>query len=362
MSKVRLNLQEIFKPKMSILEKIVSVCLVSTVVAFTMGERAAISVGANASMDSNQTSSLGQEKTLGLCETNGLAVRIYDKDNQLLMRGFNRKLSHIWMNHTPIVLSVAEQSIEYINRLGELNTVVNIDQQTKQCSIQVEGRQIERGKVLLDSQDRAVLGNVTYRARIGLPPGSVIKTQLLDLNHSPTNTPKTIAESITITSGQQVPVPFALFYRSSEIEKSYRYGLSSQIFVNNELRWHNTIDYPVITHGAPNAVSVVVGMAQPDDRTLPKKEVKQPLPEKIVTAVQAALKADIGYRPVQVGRYSRETWSDGCLGLGGLAESCLAALTEGWQVELIDSTHGQSYVYRSNLNGTHVRRSNPNSR
>jgi hypothetical protein len=42
---------------------------------------------------------------------------------------------------------------------------------------------------------------------------------------------------------------------------------------------------------------------------------------------------------------SRKTWSDGCLGLGGAAESCLQALVEGWRVVLSDGN--RRWVYRT---------------
>ncbi|MEO1347695.1 MAG: hypothetical protein AAFW84_02680 [Cyanobacteria bacterium J06635_15] len=80
------------------------------------------------------------------------------------------------------------------------------------------------------------------------------------------------------------------------------------------------------------------------------------LPDAIATQVKAQLSEEIGDTSLQIGRYSRETWSDGCLGLGGPAESCLAALTEGWQVEVTDTTN-QSYFYRTDLSGNSIRRS-----
>ncbi len=52
-------------------------------------------------------------------------------------------------------------------------------------------------------------------------------------------------------------------------------------------------------------------------------------------------------------RYTRETWSDGCLGLGQPNELCLMALVEGWQVEAM---HGEtSQFFRTDLTGSVVR-------
>ncbi|MEO0373611.1 MAG: hypothetical protein AAF329_03075 [Cyanobacteria bacterium P01_A01_bin.17] len=81
------------------------------------------------------------------------------------------------------------------------------------------------------------------------------------------------------------------------------------------------------------------------------------LPDEVANQVKAQLSEELGVTSLQVKAYSRETWSDGCLGLGGPAEACLAALTEGWQVEVIDTATGQSYIYRTTLNGESIRRS-----
>lgn len=93
-------------------------------------------------------------------------------------------------------------------------------------------------------------------------------------------------------------------------------------------------------------------MPQPD----PTDGEFEPLPDAIAADVKAALSEEIGDIPLEIRRYSRETWSDGCLGLGGPAESCLAEETEGWQVEVIDGTD-QSYFFRTNLAGDQIRRS-----
>ena len=66
--------------------------------------------------------------------------------------------------------------------------------------------------------------------------------------------------------------------------------------------------------------------------------------------------SEISDTATTVESYSPQTWSDGCLGLGGPAEACLAALTEGWQVILVDADTGDRYTYRTNQDGSTVRR------
>ncbi|MEO0455887.1 MAG: hypothetical protein AAF152_04795 [Cyanobacteria bacterium P01_A01_bin.114] len=88
--------------------------------------------------------------------------------------------------------------------------------------------------------------------------------------------------------------------------------------------------------------------------------VAEPLPEILQERVRAA-HADYRGIPLEqtrIVRYSRETWQDGCLGLGGPAESCLAALTEGWQISVADTAaDNEDTFYRTDLTGDSIRRS-----
>jgi hypothetical protein len=80
------------------------------------------------------------------------------------------------------------------------------------------------------------------------------------------------------------------------------------------------------------------------------------LPARVARRARRFAAQDLN-RPVgslSVLRYSRETWSDGCFGLGGAAELCLFALVEGWAVEVQDGD--QTWVYRTDLAATHFRR------
>jgi len=74
-----------------------------------------------------------------------------------------------------------------------------------------------------------------------------------------------------------------------------------------------------------------------------------------VEAARVALAGRLDVSPSEIlilTAFERE-WSDGCLGLGGPAESCLMAITPGYVVTM---THGgKEYVYRTNTEGTQVR-------
>jgi hypothetical protein len=89
----------------------------------------------------------------------------------------------------------------------------------------------------------------------------------------------------------------------------------------------------------------------------PEKPVNQSaVPDKaVIDAVMQAASQQL-QTPIanlKLGQSEQETWSDGCLGLGGTAESCLAAMVPGWQVRV--ESGSQRLVYRTNLSGSAIR-------
>lgn len=82
------------------------------------------------------------------------------------------------------------------------------------------------------------------------------------------------------------------------------------------------------------------------------------LPRTVANAIRQDLASKVGIAPakLKIINYSRETWSDGCLGLGTAAELCLQAQVEGWRVTLSDGRF--SWVYRTDLQGLVLRLEN----
>lgn len=82
-----------------------------------------------------------------------------------------------------------------------------------------------------------------------------------------------------------------------------------------------------------------------------------PVPSAVQAAKDAlAAKLDVDVSTIVVLEAIETDWSDSCLGLGGPAESCLAAITPGYNVLLVQS--GVEYRYRTNEDGTSVREDN----
>ena len=302
------------------------------------------------------------------------------------MRAFSRTQNSLWLNNMPIEMQSLAEGTEYRNPLGEMITTVNANAATDDCTIQVADQPAESGNILergappavaegvepentgSETAETTVTGSVLYQARIALPPGAVVEVKLLDV--SLVDAPSvTVAEQTIVTTGEQVPIPFSLPYSASDIDPSAAYIVSADILVDDQLRWTTDTQYPVLTQGAPSEIDVVLVMAdgagtpeeEPAEPTTPEPTTPEPtvpeaaLPNEVEMAVKAALATEIGDTVTTVDSYSQQTWSDGCLGLGGPAEACLAALTEGWQVEVVDSATGDRYTYRTNGDGSAVR-------
>jgi uncharacterized lipoprotein YbaY len=100
-------------------------------------------------------------------------------------------------------------------------------------------------------------GDVTYRQRIALPPGSVIEVQLQDVSRADAPAQMIASQTIT-TSGENVPIPFVLMYDPAEIDPRSTYTLGARITVDGDLQWINAGRYAVLTGGNPTDHVVVM--------------------------------------------------------------------------------------------------------
>jgi hypothetical protein len=68
---------------------------------------------------------------------------------------------------------------------------------------------------------------------------------------------------------------------------------------------------------------------------------------------RASRDLDIAFDRLHVLSYTNETWTDGCLGLGGPAELCLQAMVDGWRLEVTDGD--QRWTYHTDETGDAIR-------
>jgi len=66
-----------------------------------------------------------------------------------------------------------------------------------------------------------------------------------------------------------------------------------------------------------------------------------------------AAEASVSAADLRLVEAERVEWTDSCFGLGGPAESCLAAVTPGWRI--VFEAGGQQYEVRTNLSGESFR-------
>ena len=95
-----------------------------------------------------------------------------------------------------------------------------------------------------------------------------------------------------------------------------------------------------------------------DSPVTPSPEVKSSqdsLPNSLANSVieEVSSQTEISPKKLSIIETRRETWSDGCLGLGQLNELCTQALVEGWQIIISDGD--QTWTYRSDLEGQNLR-------
>lgn len=79
------------------------------------------------------------------------------------------------------------------------------------------------------------------------------------------------------------------------------------------------------------------------------------LSDRVAKAVitDVSQRTGISTKQLKITQSSRQTWSNGCLGIAKPGEICTQALVEGWRV--VVSGNRRKWVYRSNLNGRILR-------
>ena len=108
----------------------------------------------------------------------------------------------------------------------------------------------------------SVSGTITYRERIPLSPGAVVKISLNDTSYA--DGPSELVARQTITDPGQVPIDFRLAYPREAINSLSTYSISVRIEeADGRLAFINDTAYDVITHGNPSNVDMVLVMVEP---------------------------------------------------------------------------------------------------
>lgn len=122
-------------------------------------------------------------------------------------------------------------------------------------------------------QPLAVTGDVSYRERIAMPQGAVVKVQVADVSKA--DAPADVIGEQVIENPGNVPVKFSVPYDAAKIQPQYTYAVSARIEVNGKLEWISTTHIPVITNGAPTSGVQVLVQRVGGTTTPPANEAAQ---------------------------------------------------------------------------------------
>ena len=113
-----------------------------------------------------------------------------------------------------------------------------------------------------------VIGTVSYRQRIALPPNAVVKLVIEDVSYADAPAVSIADEEIT-TQGRQVPIAFGVPNDPAVIDPTHRYQIRATIAAQDHLLFASTAAYPVLTHGAPTHVDIRLDQVQGNPQIAP---------------------------------------------------------------------------------------------
>ncbi len=101
-----------------------------------------------------------------------------------------------------------------------------------------------------------VMGSVTYRERMMIPPNTTLRVVLEDVSLA--DAPATvIAESVQSVSTAP-PYPFELRFKAAEINPSRQYNVRAWLVIDGKAWFTSTQANPVLTGGHGDVVEVLV--------------------------------------------------------------------------------------------------------
>ena len=114
-----------------------------------------------------------------------------------------------------------------------------------------------------DTAAGRITGQVAYRERIALPSDAAIHLTLEDVSLQ--DVPATFIAAQTVPSqGRQVPIPFALYFATRDIDPRHTYHVRAAIVIDGKRLFLNTQAYPVLTRGHPDHIEMTLQMMRPE--------------------------------------------------------------------------------------------------
>lgn len=110
-----------------------------------------------------------------------------------------------------------------------------------------------------------VTGSATYLQKIAVPQGATLSVKLLDTSLADAPAKLLASKEINVDG---IPVPFSLDYDDAEIDPRFTYSIDIEMRGDEMLLFRSTTNVPVITHGAPNHVDVILEMISASNPSL----------------------------------------------------------------------------------------------
>jgi putative lipoprotein len=102
----------------------------------------------------------------------------------------------------------------------------------------------------------SVTGSVTYRERMALPPGYVLRVELRDISRQDAASEE--IASVEMRPRRQVPIRYALRYDPGRIDPAYMYSVSARILIDGRLAFISTRINSVLTRGASSKADILL--------------------------------------------------------------------------------------------------------
>jgi putative lipoprotein len=107
--------------------------------------------------------------------------------------------------------------------------------------------------------DAVVTGVATYRERMALPDGAIFEATLEDVSRA--DAPATVVASTRVPAPPAPPINFSISYDPQRIAPTHRYIVRARIVHQDQLMFTTDTAHPVLTHGAPTNVEILLRRA-----------------------------------------------------------------------------------------------------
>ncbi len=140
------------------------------------------------------------------------------------------------------------------------------------------------GLMTTTAMSQSIQGTATFRECMALPPAAVLEASREDMSRA--DAPAETIGRTRVTSPGNPPIAFTIPYNPSKIVAYHRYVVRATIIVDHKLLFTTDTATPVITHGAPTKVAVMLRRAAASQNV--PKPVARPLEGTYWKAIELA--------------------------------------------------------------------------